>query len=273
MKMVEVNGIGYGVYEQGAGVPLLLLHGFTGSSANWSSLIPAFSERHRVIAVDLLGHGRTDAPADENRYSMEQVAADLETLMIALNAIPAHVLGYSMGGRLALYLALTRPQLARSLILESASPGLESEEERADRQKSDEQLAGWIEANAVAAFVDHWERLPLFAGQRELPADVRAALREQRLRNRPRGLANSLRGMGTGAQPSLWIRLEELSMPVLLLTGAKDEKFLAINQRMAQLIPRATLDVIDGAGHTVHLERPMAFIDVVRHFLATMNTL
>jgi 2-succinyl-6-hydroxy-2,4-cyclohexadiene-1-carboxylate synthase len=271
VKIVEVHGIGYCVREQGYGFPLLLLHGFTGSSANWSSLIPAFPKRYRIIAVDLLGHGCTDAPADESRYRIEQAAADLEALMIRLNATPAHVLGYSMGGRLALYLALTRPYLARSLILESASPGMESEEQRIQRRSSDEQLAGWIEANGIGAFVEYWEQLLLFASQGELPADVRLSLREQRLENRPCGLANSLRGMGTGAQPSLWPCLGKLLMPALLLAGALDGKFTAINERMASLIPRATLSVIDSAGHTTHLEQPAAFVGAIRKFLNEIN--
>jgi 2-succinyl-6-hydroxy-2,4-cyclohexadiene-1-carboxylate synthase len=244
-----------------------LLHGFTSSSASWTSLVPALSERHRVITVDLLGHGRSDAPEDESRYAMEQAAADLESLMISLNATPAHVLGYSMGGRLALYLALTRPYLVRSLVLESASPGLETEMERQQRQHSDCQLADWIEVNGVAAFVDRWEQLPLFASQRQLPDEVQASLRQQRLQNRPDGLANSLRGMSTGIQTSLWPRLSELSMPVLLLVGALDEKFVVINQRMAALIPFATLRVVDDAGHTVHLEASRVFTAEVVEFL------
>jgi 2-succinyl-6-hydroxy-2,4-cyclohexadiene-1-carboxylate synthase len=271
MKMVEVNGVCYGVQEHGSGFPLLLLHGFTGSSASWTSLVPALSERHRVITVDLLGHGRSDAPEDKSRYAMEQAAADLERLMGILNATPAHVLGYSMGGRLALYLALTRPYLVRSLILESASPGLETEEERIQRQHSDEQLAGWIEANGITAFVDRWEQLPLFASQRKLPAELQLSLRAQRLQNRPRGLANSLRGLGTGAQLSLWPCLSELQMPVLLLAGTLDKKFTAINQRMASLIPNATLCVIESAGHATHLEQPTAFVGAIQRFLSEIN--
>ena len=160
MSMIEVNGVCYRVEAHGSGKPLLLLHGFTGSSENWRPLIPAWAEHWRVIVVDLLGHGRTDAPADANRYAIERAAADLEAILISLDAVPAHILGYSMGGRLALYLAITRPHLLLSLILESASPGLETGTEREQRQSSDRQLAGWIEANGVNAFVDRWEQLP-----------------------------------------------------------------------------------------------------------------
>lgn len=267
MGMAEVNGIGYYVEACGDGPPLLLLHGFSGSSVNWLSLLPALSAQFRVIAVDLLGHGRTAAPADDSRYTIEHAAADLAALLTTLDAVPAHILGYSMGGRLALYLAVTRPHLVRSLILESASPGLETEKEREQRQTSDRQLADWIEANGVNAFVDRWEQLPLFASQRNLAAAVQAALRQQRLRNRPQGLGNSLRGMGTGEQPSLWSCLDKLSMPVLLVAGEHDEKFFAINQRMAALIPGATLCVLGEAGHTVHLERPTAFLKAIERFL------
>lgn len=265
--VLVINRVGYHVKVVGDGEPLLLLHGFTGSSDNWLPFFSELSEHFRLIAPDLLGHGRTDAPADARRYSMEAAAADLEALLLKLDAVPAYVLGYSMGGRLALYLAVTRPHLVRTLLLESASPGLETDAERQQRQESDCELADWIEANGIRAFVERWEGIPLFASQRRLAAEVQAALRAQRLKNRPHGLANSLRGMGTGVQPSLWQRLAELEMPTLLLAGALDEKFLAVNRRMAAAMPVATLQVIADAGHTIHLERPDEFIAAITKFL------
>lgn len=265
--MLVINGVRYHVKVEGSGDPLLLLHGFTSSSDNWLPFFTALSEHFRLIAVDLLGHGRTDAPADTSRYTIEQAAADLEAILLNLDMVPAHVLGYSMGGRLALYLAVTRPHLVRKLLLESTSPGLETEAERQQRQASDCELADWIEANGIHAFVERWEGLSLFSSQQRLAADKLAALRQQRLNNHPQGIANSLRGMGTGAQPSLWPRLGELAMPVLLLAGALDEKFLTINRRMAAFMPNATLQLIEEAGHTIHLERPDEFSAAVTKFL------
>jgi 2-succinyl-6-hydroxy-2,4-cyclohexadiene-1-carboxylate synthase len=265
---VRINGLSYQVRISGNGErALLLLHGFTGHSRNWDGLVAGLAPAFRLIRVDLPGHGRSAAPTDPDRYAMAAVAADLEIILAQAAAVPADVLGYSMGGRLALYLALTRPHLARSLILESASPGLRSATERQTRRQQDEALARRIEQEGVAAFVRMWEELPIFGGLNRLPASGRDALRRQRLDNRPAGLANSLRGMGAGSQPSLWERLPELSIPVLLLAGELDEKFVAINQEMAAVIPQASLVILPGAGHIVHLEQPQPYREAVARFL------
>ena len=261
------NDASYYVQAEGSGKSLVLLHGFTGSSANWAGHLSPFAERYRGFAVDILGHGRSDAPADPARYHMENVADDIAAILIELKAAPVHLLGYSMGGRLALFLAVTYPTLVQSLILESASPGLETAEERRQRRRQDEQLADWIEQEGIDAFVQRWQQLPLFASQQNLPPSIRANLYRQRRQNTTQGLANSLRGMGTGAQPSLWSHLPELEMPVLLLAGELDPKFVAIAQQMAAQIPSARLMVVAEAGHTVHLERPELFDDVVLSWL------
>jgi 2-succinyl-6-hydroxy-2,4-cyclohexadiene-1-carboxylate synthase len=261
------NDASYYVEAEGSGESLLLLHGFTGSSVNWAGHISALAQRYRVFAIDILGHGRSDAPADPARYRMENVAGDIAAVLAELKAAPVHLLGYSMGGRLALYLAITYPTLVKSLILESASPGVETAEERRQRRRQDEQLAKWIEREGIEAFVRRWEQLPLFASQQNLPPSVRDNLRRQRRQNTTQGLANSLRGMGTGAQPSLWSRLPELAMPVLLLAGELDSKFVAIAQQMAARLPAAWLTVVPGAGHTIHLERPALFDEVVLGWL------
>jgi 2-succinyl-6-hydroxy-2,4-cyclohexadiene-1-carboxylate synthase len=244
-----------------AGVPsspsIMLLHGFTGAASNWRHVMAALASSHYVIAPDLLGHGSTDAPEDSERYAMPAAAADLFALWQQLGLQPLHLVGYSMGGRLALYLALAYPQMVAWLTLESASPGLDTESERAARRASDEALASRIERDGIPSFVNAWENLPLFATQ---TPEAKATLRAVRLAQRPHGLANSLRGMGTGAQPSLWSRLSELSMPVHLIVGALDSKFVAINQQMQAQLPDARLTLIADAGHTVHLEQPDAYL-------------
>lgn len=247
--------------------PLLLLHGFTGSSRNWEPLLPYLAPHRQVITLDLLGHGRTPAPPRANRYSMELVAADIIDLLDQLAIEQTDLMGYSMGGRLALYLAVQAPQRIRSLILESASPGLKDKDDQLARRQQDNALAGRIEKEGLEAFVDYWESLPLWASQAGLSAEIRDELRQQRLQNDPVGLAHSLRGLGTGAQASQWGRLHRLPMPVLLLAGELDEKFVAINQEMAALIPKAQLAIVPGAGHAIHLERPLIFADLVLRFL------
>lgn len=280
MPIQSVNGVEYHYVdgcavdlcegETGGGLPLVLLHGFTGSTCNWRSHLPHLARHGRTIAVDLLGHGRTAAPAHPERYQMAHSAADLASLLARLCGKPVHLLGYSMGGRLALYLALTYPGQVRSLILESASPGLAEPAARRERVAGDEALAQRIEEEGIEAFVRYWEAIPLFASQQHLADAVRAELHEQRLQNRPQGLANSLRGMGTGQQPALWERLDQLQMPVHLVVGALDEKFVAINRRMAAQIPQATLTCVPGAGHTVHLEQPQRFRAIVSAWLGSL---
>lgn len=264
MPQIELNDIRYHYESDGVGPAVLLLHGFTGSSANWQPLVSSLSERHRVLRPDLLGHGATAIPANASRYAMQQAAADLIALLDALDIAQAHLLGYSMGGRLALYTALHYPERFASLILESASPGLQTQAERTARRESDEGLADKIEAQGIKWFVDFWEGLALWDSQQALSDAVRQQLREGRLRNSPEGLANSLRGMGTGQMPSLWQRLPHLAMPVQLIVGASDAKFLAINQAMQAQMPQAKLTVIENAGHTVHLEQPQRYLEAVQ---------
>ncbi|MBX6341499.1 MAG: 2-succinyl-6-hydroxy-2,4-cyclohexadiene-1-carboxylate synthase, partial [Thermomicrobiaceae bacterium] len=220
-----------------------------------------------TVAVDLLGHGASDAPRDPARYRMERCVADLLALLDALDLPRAAVLGYSMGGRVALHLALAAPERVGALVLESASPGIPDAAERAARRVSDAALADLIEREGIAAFVDHWERLPLWASQASLPREVRARLRAQRLAHRPDGLAGSLRGLGAGEMAPVHDRLGALGMPALLVAGALDEKYRALAEWMAIAMPRARVAVVPGAGHAVHLERPEAFLRAVGAFL------
>ena len=248
--------------------PAVLLHGFTGYGGSWATQAEAFSAAgYRVLAPDLLGHGSSPAPARPDRYRMERAAGDLSALLEANTDDHVHLLGYSMGGRLALYFALNYPAQVRSLTLESASPGLATESERAQRRERDNDLADRIEREGIAAFVDVWESLPLWENQGKLlSTEQRRQLRAQRLRNRPAGLANSLRGIGAGAQQNLRPRLPALAAPTLLLAGGDDRKFVSVNQEMANLIPNANFVVIPQTGHNVHLERPSAFSSNVLSF-------
>lgn len=258
-----LNGVDYAVTLAGnptSQPPYVLLHGFTGAAANWTHVTAVLAQRAQVVAPDLLGHGSTAAPDDPARYTMPRAAADIYALWEQLDLPPVHLVGYSMGGRLALYTALEYPQMVARLTLESASPGLDTDAERAARRASDEALAARIERDGVAAFTESWENLPLFAGQ---TAEAKAGLRAVRLAQRPTGLANSLCGMGTGVQPSLWPRLSELARPVHLITGALDGKFVAINRQMQPRFRDARLTIIPDAGHTVHLERPDAYLSAL----------
>jgi 2-succinyl-6-hydroxy-2,4-cyclohexadiene-1-carboxylate synthase len=226
---------------------LVLLHGFTHTGASWDPVRAALGERYRAMAPDIRGHGTA---ADAQPVALEAVIADVAA---AAPADAFTLVGYSMGGRIALHVALARPERVRRLVLLGASPGLADASEREERRRADDALADRIEAIGVEAFADEWGRLPLWEGQ---PERVRAAAHADRLRNTPAGLADALRGLGTGALPSLWDRLGELPMPVVLLAGERDAKFRAIAERMAERIPGARLEIIPGTGHAAHLERP-----------------
>lgn len=257
----------YHVITAGAGPALLLLHGFTGSAENWMLHIPHLATRFRVIVPDLPGHGASDSPAILRPYQFSAVEYDLRHLLNQLAGWPVRILGYSMGGRLALYLALMWQRDLKALVLESASPGLATSEERQARRVSDEALARRIEQLGITAFVDEWEQLPLWQSQARLPVATRQALRQLRLRNSADGLAYSLRGMGTGAQPALWRSLSYLNRPALLIAGQEDAKFLAIAQQMQVGLPHASLAVVPQAGHATHLEQPEIFVKQVLGFL------
>jgi 2-succinyl-6-hydroxy-2,4-cyclohexadiene-1-carboxylate synthase len=224
-----------------------------------------------MIAVDLPGHGHSDTPADPQRYRMERANRDLLALLDWLGMDRISLLGYSMGGRIALHLALAAPDRIRALVLESASPGMPDPADRAARRKADEDLALVLEHEGLETFVDRWERQSLFASQARLPATIRNELRGQRLRNNPIGLAQSLRGAGAGVQEPLWEQLSAVYQPTLVITGADDAKYRKVGREMAEALPAASLVVIPDAGHAVHLEQPAAFERHVLHFLKETN--
>lgn len=264
---MKINGLNYHVASSGAGPSLVMLHGFTGSAASWQPVAGALARYCRPVTGDLIGHGQSEAPSDPARYTLDHVARDVFALIEALTQPPVVLLGYSMGGRVALYLATQRPDLFRAVILESASPGLADPTQRAARRAQDDALADRIEREGITAFVDYWETLPLWASQARLTQVQRDQLRALRLKNDPVGLANCLRGFGTGVQPDLWPTLSDLRLPVLLIVGEDDAKFRAINAQMAAALPNAHLTIVPQAGHTVHLEQPDAYTARVLAFL------
>jgi len=248
-------------------VTTLLLHGVTGSSHSWGDgLVDGLVSGGRVpVLVDLPGHGRHVGVTDPHHFSIESV---FETIADASGGELVDLVGYSMGGRMALAYAATFPGRVGRLVLESASPGLATEAERTERRASDEDLARRLAEDGVEAFVDFWEELPLFESQHSLPDHVRAGQRARRLLNDPASLAASLRGLGTGSQPSYWEALHSLPVPTLVMAGQGDPKFVEIAREMAQCIPDAELAVVEGAGHAVHLERSDVWLSHVAGFLA-----
>jgi 2-succinyl-6-hydroxy-2,4-cyclohexadiene-1-carboxylate synthase len=228
---------------------IVLLHGFTQTGASWAPAAAALAERYTPIAPDLRGHGSAAdrRPIDLAATIGDVVAAAPEQFALA---------GYSMGGRIALHVALAHPDRVTRLALIGATAGLEDEAERAARRRADEEWAELLEGEGIDAFADRWAAQPVLGGQ---PPSADAVRRGQDAA----GLAAALRGLGTGVLPAVWDRLGELPMPVTVIAGERDAKFRAIGERMAAAIPHARLVVVPGAGHAVHLETPEAVAESI----------
>jgi 2-succinyl-6-hydroxy-2,4-cyclohexadiene-1-carboxylate synthase len=231
----------------------VLLHGFTHTGASWEPVVTALGERYRAIAPDIRGHG---SASDAEPVTLAAVLADIEAVA------PERFLlgGYSMGGRIALHVALAIPARVERLLLISASPGIADPAAREERRRADAELAEEIERSSIDEFAQRWAATPLLAG---LPDQVLARAQADRRRSTPAGLSRALRGLGTATLPSLWDRLGELTMPVLLVVGERDEQFQAIAARMAEGIPDAKVEVIPGVGHAVHLEAPARIAELI----------
>ena len=232
---------------------LVLLHGFTQTGRSWQPIAHALAGRYRAVAPDLPGHGDFAA-----RRPASFAACD--AYLRALASGPFTLAGYSLGGRIALHAALSLGPLVERLVLIGASPGIADPAERAARAAADAALADRIEAIGIEAFVREWAAQPLFAG---MPRGVAELAEEDRLRNTASGLAAALRGLGTGVMPPLWDRLGELTIPVELVVGERDDKFRAIAERMEAALPAARVHVVPRAGHAVHLEAPDAVVEVL----------
>ncbi|HEY3018943.1 MAG TPA: alpha/beta fold hydrolase [Solirubrobacteraceae bacterium] len=224
---------------------IVLLHGFGGTHRTWEGVVARLDgERYRPLAPDLRGHG---AARDRRPIGFAECVGDV------LAAAPERFVlcGYSMGGRIAQHVALAAPERVARLVLVSTTAGIEDRDERARRRAADEALAARIEAGTIEDFVATWRDQPLFAGD---PTRVAAAALADQARNDPRALAAVLRGLGTGAMEPLWDRLGRLRMPAVVLAGERDAKFVALGRRLAAALPRGRLEIVPGAGHSLHLE-------------------
>lgn len=235
----------------------LLLHGFMGSRHDFDAIAPALPGE--VLVIDLLGFG-TEAPlvAPTTRFAMHHQIADIRQILFAYQWEKVHLVGYSMGGRLALGFALAHPEHVETLVLESTTAGLADAQARAARLAADAKKAEQIRQN-FGAFVTDWGQLPLFASQKHLPAALRQRMSQQRLQQQPENVANALIGMGTGAQPNFWPKLAQLRMKTTLIVGEQDLKFNHIADQLLQSVPHAQKVVIGGAGHNTHFEQPEQF--------------
>jgi 2-succinyl-6-hydroxy-2,4-cyclohexadiene-1-carboxylate synthase len=258
-------------FVAGAGAPVTLLHGFTQGGRSWRETISRMPDGWRWIAPDLRGHGETQVRPGVP-CSMEACTEDLVALWEELDLGRTHLVGYSMGGRLALHVAATRPERVASLLTIGAHAGLE-EEAREGRRRGDEALAERIETDGVEAFVDHWQALPLFAGLARRGDSYLAEVRAERLKNHAAGLACSLRGMGAGVMEPVWDRLGRVKAPCTFVAGQLDHGYVASARRLVAAVPNGRVEIVPRAGHAVHQERPDAFARILANHLTAAAAL
>jgi len=264
---IDAGGVKLHVEERGSGTPLVLLHGFTGCTRAMAHIAEGLSDTHRTLSIDLVGHGRSESPRDPAAYTMTACAAQLVAVLDALDVSCADWIGYSMGGRVVLALAVSHPARVSSALLVGASAGIRDAQQRKERVRADEALAERIEREGVESFVDFWISQPFLFDAARLGERGLAEARELRLANSARGLAASLRGMGSGAQPPLHGALAHVGVPICLAVGAEDAKFRDLAAEICQELPNARLEVVPGAGHAAHTDNPAAFLDLARRFL------
>lgn len=261
---ITIDNLRYSVVVRGTGQPLICLHGFSENSSTWELLQLANCQR---VLPDLIGHGNSEKPHSPEPYELPVLLRHLHELIGHFGFTTYSLLGYSMGGRLALAYALAYPQEVHRLILESSSYGECDNQNRLNRRKHDIWLANAILENGIKWFSDYWSNLDLFASQSHLSVSIRHAISERRLRNAPHALANTLLGTGQGVFPCLKEQISDLSMPVLYINGEYDEKYLRVGQEFTRLNPRIRREIISGAGHNTHIEDPDQFSEVVNSFI------
>jgi len=238
-----------------------------GNAQEWNEIIAILERDFECLAPDLPGHGSALVPETEPFPDMQRTAERVAQYLPEHRIQRYSLIGYSMGGRVALYMALRHPQHIERLVLESASPGLREAQARDERRKNDEALARRLETEEFQSFLREWYTQPLFDSLRTDPARFEHLI-AQRLHNDPAQLARSLRAIGLGAQPSLWDEIPNLAIPTLLLAGALDHKFCSIAHAIAEQTPSAHVQLIPHSSHNTHYEQPNLFAQALRRFLA-----
>jgi 2-succinyl-6-hydroxy-2,4-cyclohexadiene-1-carboxylate synthase len=264
--ILEREDVRLSYFVAGEGPPVTLLHGFTQSGRSWRELISHMPEGWKWIVPDLRGHGQT-VTSPGAPCSMEACMEDLVALWEELDLGRTHLVGYSMGGRLALHVAARRPERLLSLLTIGAHAGLD-EDARGGRRIGDEALADRIESDGLESFVDYWGSLSLFAGLQRRGGGYVAQLRAERMQNHVAGLACSLRGMGAGVMEPVWDDLGRVSVPCTFVAGQLDHGYVASARRLAATVPNGQVEIVPRTGHAVHQERPGAFARVLANHLA-----
>lgn len=274
--VIKTNGISINVISKSDlvpdnKIPVLFLHGFTGSAKDWSSIASSLNSKYFPIAVDLLGHGNTTVPNKLDSYSTEAYTHIIQLVLDHFKILKVVLVGYSMGGRTALSFTVKNNEKIIGLILESSTAGIEDDKERAIRIETDSMIADKIMTVGIDSFINYWMDIPFFRSLKLLGEKEYSELVLAKKQNSPLGLANSLLGFSTGKMPSLWSNLSSLKIPTLLIAGSLDRKFLRINKEMNQLIPNSDLEIMNDCGHNTHLENREEFLILVNNFLSNLE--
>lgn len=248
-------------------IPILFLHGFTGSSGDWEFLFDKLEKKYAPLAIDLPGHGESSSQEIIDNIREGSIVDLLSGFLSELDISWLVICGYSMGGRAALSFTIKYPGKVSGLILESSTAGIISQEERISRIKNDEKLAERILEIGVKSFIDEWYDNPLYNSIKEKSKLYEKLISGKKIYS-PIGLSNSLRDFSSGRMPSCWNDLKNLRVPVLLVTGENDEKFSRINSNMLKFLPNAEHVNVPSSGHITHLENEGYFINLLNTFLS-----
>ena len=240
---------------------IVALHGFGGSS--WDFTMLAENSPYRWVGIDLLGHGMSNKPTDSSAYRLRS-----QLQLLDRHLQEQHILlGYSMGGRLALHYTLTDLGHCCGLVLVGTTPGIVDEDSRQSRKQWDEQMAHQLEEKGSKIFFDEWAKLPIIQSQERIPYKYRQAMKRCRTNNDAHAVAASMRGFGSGAMPHCWSEISQLTIPILMIVGAEDQKYIPIANQMKNVQPAAELHLIANAGHCAHLEQPEAFQSILNEWI------
>lgn len=262
--IIEIENIKYHIEIKGEGKPIICLHGFSENLSTWKLLK---LDGYQLILIDFIGHGESDKPYSSKYYSLKVMIKHLNKLIYQLGFKRYLMLGYSMGGRIALAYTLVYPKGIDKLILESASYGECGWINRLKRRINDLKLAKNIRENGIEWFNEYWSNLSIFESQGRLPKPIMDEIVKRRLLNVAYALSNTLLCTGQGKFPCLKNKISKLSMPVLYISGEYDRKYEQIGNEFAKLNSNIKHKIINGVGHNSHIEAPNAFIEVISKFL------
>lgn len=273
MAIFSHKGIHYHVRQWGdkENPPLVLLHGFSQSSETWEPLARALAKDRFVVAPDFIGHGKSDRPNMPESYEMAAVLDSLTGLLRWMWVERVDLLGYSMGGRVALAYACIHPHHVKSLILESTGLGPRTEQQHQAMLKRDLEMIEKLSSEDIESFMDGWEQHPVFDSQKKLPLETQMLLREARCNNNPRALALTVRGTGQHTMPDFSQRIKNLPLPILYIAGILDRRYLKIAEELQH--NKGISCVLLNAGHNTHLEAPESFVRTVNAFLRESSPL